>query len=375
MPYKRGKYWHIWKRSLIGFGDSGRHSTGLLAVGNDARKLAESMESLLESIALRALTNPDYYRILESYRDGVLSISELYKAHQQGMILDLLAHLTDPLISVAVDDYVTREHDRIVKIGLLDLKEILQSKRISYLRDPKNLLQFLADVQDGKFSRPPIKRNSVRRRHMRAISKLLRYHIGNFERDNVFSDVSFPAEDDSRGIILEIRQIPEFLSQFSGEVKTIVKTAILTGADRNVLFKIKRKHVVIMSNGTEWSAELFLDDRKTKHRQRTVTVVDSLAKEICDLMHNKEPNDTVFNLTVNQFENFWRKGKAEGFNHIRMKDLRHTFTALAERSGMSLSDISATAGHNNTAQTAEYLRKNRAQFDSEKARQIMKLAS
>ena len=83
------------------------------------------------------------------------------------------------------------------------------------------------------------KRNSVRRYMHRATSLLLRHHLGRAERDRIFADVDFPAEDDTREIHLSPLEIQRLLSACDelgyGELGVAIRLALQTSADRGVL--------------------------------------------------------------------------------------------------------------------------------------------
>ncbi len=86
-----------------------------------------------------------------------------------------------------------------------------------------------------------------------AISGLLQYHLGKAQRDLIFSDVSFPEENDTRDVFLSPTEIERLLlcCEEAGRVlartqgrdayippvifPAMVRLALVTGADRGAL--------------------------------------------------------------------------------------------------------------------------------------------
>ncbi len=143
------------------------------------------------------------------------------------------------------------------------------------------------------------KRNSVRRYMLRAISLLLRHYLGEAERNRIFAEVAFPAEDDTR--------------------------------------------------------EVHLRDSKTEGRSRSVPLTDGLCRELLALSKGKRPDDAVFSTSYLGLDLPWKRvRKAAALEHVRFKDLRAQISIYGEEAGIPLTVLSKTMGHAGEAMTRRY---------------------
>jgi hypothetical protein len=108
-----------------------------------------------------------------------------------------------------VAEYKTsRKVDRHEEIGLNTLLALVPAgERLGYIRNARNIMSLC-----GRREKEGIKRNSVRRRLLRVISKLLRHYYGNSERNGVFADVDVPAEDDRRRVSISPDEVKRLLA-------------------------------------------------------------------------------------------------------------------------------------------------------------------
>jgi len=242
MPYKRpnSPYYQIRKRSLKGYGD-----TGVLTTKTGSKKVARRMEDVLEELAERALLEPKWTDLLDAVcEDRSVKLPELLKAKNRGELDQLARQLTDPLLHEAIEQY--REEGRVTsqtENGLSWLEEHTPaSTRLSDL-DAQAIMRLLHKAEEGDR-----KRNSARRYQMRAISLVLRHHLGNAERDRIFDDVTFEPEDDTREVHLlpdEISRLLKACHQVGKplyeELATVIRLSLQTSADRGVLLAGTRK--------------------------------------------------------------------------------------------------------------------------------------
>ena len=321
---KGSPYWQCRRRRLPGYGDTGQLNSQVRD-----RRTTERMEHLLEQIAQRALVQPAWYTLLDAVRDKQLPLSELLKANTQHRLEALLRRLDDPLLGDAVEDFIeAQQPGRQVRYGL---------------------------------------------------EKLLRL---TEERNRVFAEVSFPAEDDVREIYLIPEEIALLFEACSacgyGELATLIRMALLTSADRGVLLagksadgpkhglrvrdvRIYQEEASTTNNGSSYepvySGEVLLRDRKATTRTRTVVFGDLLARELLLLCQDKAPDDTVFNIRYQDLDRPWKEVRRQaGLEHVRFKDLRAQTAIYAQRAGIPQAVTARVMGHRSERRTRDYQR-------------------
>ena len=127
------------------------------------------------------------------------------------------------------------------------------------------------------------------------------------------------------------------------------------GPARGLLVRDVRIHKV-QATGL-YEGEIFLFDTKTEGRDRTIPITHSLCRELLVLCHDKRPDDPVFNLSYQELDFPWQQVREEaGLSSVRFKDLRAQFSILAERAGLTLSQVASAMGHHgsDTAMTRRY---------------------
>lgn len=383
MPYKRpnSPYYQIRKRSLQGYGD-----TGVLTTKTESKRVARRMEDLLEELAERALLEPKWTDLLDAVcEDRTIKLPELLKAKNRGELGQLARQLTDPTLPEAIDQY--REEGRVTDHtdnSLQWLRENTKaSMRLSDL-DAQTIMGLLHTAEDqGR------KRNTVRRCQMRAISLLLRHHLGNSKRDRIFEDVEFQAEDDTR----EIHLLPEEISRLLDachqigkplyeELGIVIRLSLQTSADRGVLLAGTRKGKEIRGlrvrdlriyhhdDEDRYSGEVFLHDQKTEERSRAVPLTDSLCRELLVLAKDKGPDEPVFELSYNAMDYRWQKVRAMAdLEHVRFKDLRAQTAQYGEMAGIDQTTLQQTMGHSDKSMTRRYQQRS-ASMSEEGARAL-----
>ncbi len=371
MPYKRpnSPYYQIRRRSLPGYGD-----TGVLTTKSTSKRIARRMENLLEEIAERALLDPTWIDLLDAVcEERSITLPELLKAKSRSNLDRLCRQLHDPHLSEAIAQY--REEGRVTRqteVGLNWLEEkISASTRLSDL-DAKTIMRLCREAEaEGR------KRNSVRRYQMRAMSLLLRHHMGEAERNRIFDEVQYEAEDDTREVHLLPAEIKRLLDACRSEDKplydelaVIIRLALQTSADRGVLLAgdrsdgtargLRVRDVRIYHNDEKdtYSGQLYLHDQKTEERSRSVPLTDYLARELLILAKGKGPDDPIFNMRYQQLDYRWQRvRKKAGLEHVRFKDLRAQTAIYGEEAGVPQTVLQHVMGHSDDAMTRRYQRR------------------
>lgn len=375
MPYKRERspYYYVRRRSLPGYGDTGRLSSKVTS-----KKLARDMERLLDEIAQRALVDPTWYELLDAVcRERTITLPELLRARRTGALDGLKRSLHDPLLAEAVEAFLTAsEQKREIKIGLKHLLHYADeaygpAARLSML-DGRTITALCRRAEQPTKERPQgRKRNSVRRYMHRATSLLLRYHLGRAERDRIFADVDFPAEDDTREVRLSPEEIQRLIRAADEmgyhELGVVIRLALQTSADRGVLLAGghgSRRHRGLLVRDLRiyqdhqsgaFSGEVHLLDRKTGHRSRSVPLTDALCRELLALCKAKGPDDPVFSISYQAPDFLWKRVReAADLRHVRFKDLRAQISIYGEEAGVPLTVLARTMGHGDEAMTRRY---------------------
>lgn len=375
MPFKhrRSKFYQVEMRDLPGVGWTGRMSTR-----TTSRRLAERMERCLVHLAERSLLEPVWRDLLDRVIAKEVKLPDLLQASSAGTLEQLLRGLTDPPLAEAVEAWLTEANPgRTVRMGADHLLRLApETARFSYVCNTASVRTLCLDLEATG-----LKRNSVRRMLLRAISLLLRHHLGTAERNRILADLNYTAEDDTREVLLEPQQIADLLtacqtlasdtgSPLYHELGLVVQLALATGADRGVLVAGRRAGGT--AAGLSWAqlriyqeddgtltGEVYLDDRKAKARQRTVR----LGPALCDALvqqaaiTNTGPTSQVFQLGYEQMDYHWNKARLRAdLPRLRFKDLRSQFAIYGQRAGIAQATLMGAMGHTDMAQTARYAR-------------------
>lgn len=364
MPFKRksSPYYYVKRWNLPGYG-----STGYLSTRVKDKRIATQMEGLLDRLAERALVDPSWRVVLDAVcREHTITLPELLAARNQGRLDQLRRGLTDPPIGEAICRYrEAAQPGRGARLGLRILGDLAPpGSRLSLITDPRRITRLCRQAE-----RAGRKRNSVRRTLLRAISLLLRYHLGGAERNRIFSDVHFPGEDDTREVHLSPAEIGRLLQACTalgyGELALIVQVALVTSADRGVLLAgehagrtfrgLRVRDLRIYEEGGLYSGEAYLEDGKAEGRSRTVPLPDALCRQLLVQCQGRAPDDPVFGVRYAQLDYVWRRVRKEArLEHVRFKDLRAQTAIYAEETGVPQTAVQRTMGHSDEAMTRRY---------------------
>lgn len=367
MAFRRtgSSYYQIRRRKLPGYGDSGQ-----ISAGTRNKKLAERMEQALEDLAERALIEPRYRALLEAVcRDHSIAPADLLAKRRE---LDaLLVALTDPKLTDAVTAFEKgADWTHVTRAGMRQLLEYSPAgARLSYLT-AKVITTMCHTAMEAPEREATRKRNTVTRCLKRSISQLLRFSLGNAKRNEIFADVNFSSEDDTREVHLEPAQLSALLAAChdlgNPELAVVIKAALLTSADRGVLLAGEAHHgkvcrgllvrdlKIYHDSGKHWG-EVYLWDTKTKARTRTVAIPDSLAKDLLTMAAGRDQGDPVFSISYRDLDYAWKAVRSRaGLPNVRFKDLRAQMSQYAEEAGIPLTVVQRGMGQSDVATTRRY---------------------
>lgn len=339
------------------------------------------MEDLVCRIAEKGMTDPSWHRLLVAIKTGELTLPDLLKAKNERR-LDQLRHMVqDPTLATTIEEYKAISPGYDTENGLRILQEMAKREfgsnpRFGILRTGKNitLLCARAKREGGRPSKKhpqgrPMAHNSARRTVLLSASKLVRFHLGNAERDRIFADVDFPRENDTRDVWLSAEEITQLLDACERWFRPFVLTALATGADRSPLLRMLVRDVKIVFNkkADTFSGAIYLRDSKTDGRPRSVAIIDPVCRVLLPLCSSKEPDDKVFDgscdpgqerpkpMTTFQVRYWFEKAREKAdLEHVRFKDLRRTWAVNADEAGLNLGQIKSGLGHGLDETTVRY---------------------
>ncbi len=346
------------------------------------------MEHLLDELAERGISDRRYHRLLDALRpagagqEPQITLPELLKAKHESRLSSIAASIDDPALGSAVEEFARTVSDYETKNGLRILLELAPPRsggrktRLSYLRSAKNIIQLAHEAERPTATRPQgRRRNTVHRYLLTSISKLLVFHLGQAKRNEIFADVRYARQDDARDVHLSPSEIAHLLTVCQavdrrmtehwaantplvvGAFPALVRLALVTGADRAPLLRLQAKDVQLVaeSQGGRMRGTIYLRDKKTDTRPRTVAVTDAMCRVLLPLLHGKAPAEAVFQMTKRQIQQRWEQSReAFGMPRLRFKDLRHQFGGYGDKAGLSLSELAGAMGHTNRATTMRY---------------------
>lgn len=146
-------------------------------------------------------------------------------------------------------------------------------------------------------------------------------------------------ENNARSVYLSIEQVRQLASHASDNAKAAIWIALLTGARRGEILKLKKSDI-----GQD-SLIIHAGNTKTL-RTRTVPIVSALRPwlEYIPLAINAEGLKTGFR----------RAREAAGMEHVNFHDLRHSCASILIASGADLFTVSKILGHSSVKTTERY---------------------
>ena len=389
MPFKRKEspYFQIRKYNLPGYGD-----TGALSTRTTNREVAIRMESMLVDIANNALIDSTWYALLNGICKHEIDLATVLRAKNQGRLDDYRMSLIDPLIvDIAKQLRGSRPIDSAVSLGLKRVIEFMGSSRMSTLTTESVTAMIYQYMEVHG-----VKQNTARQKIKRASAALLEFYYGHAKRDAVIKAVKVKSQDDTREVRISPADIAKVLQACHDlgrvEIAILVQVALITSADKGVLLHGKergkvyrgllRKDVVIDIDSETglYEGTVYLDDKKTDHRTRTVRIPHSICNQIIVGFSDRKPNEPLFKVKYQSFKDVWNKIRKkaglwdeENGYAFTLKDLRAQTAIYAEQVGVEQSKIQKTLGHSNETMTRRYQRTKAAmsQDDIEKMNEAL----
>lgn len=145
--------------------------------------------------------------------------------------------------------------------------------------------------------------------------------------------------NNKREVFLTVEQVRQIAAHCSEQAQAAIWFALLTGARRGEIFKIKPEHI-----GTD---TIMLPASHTKtNRMRVIPIIPALRPWL---------EHFPLTMTVDGAKSAWRRGRvAAGMEHVNFHDLRHSCASIMLGLGVDLYTISKVLGHSSVQTTQRY---------------------
>lgn len=145
--------------------------------------------------------------------------------------------------------------------------------------------------------------------------------------------------NNKREVFLTVEQVRDIAQHCSEQAQAAIWFALLTGARRGEIFKIRSEHI-----GAD---TIMLPASHTKtNKMRVIPIIPALRPWL---------HHFPLTLTVDGVKSAWRRGRVSaGMEHVNFHDLRHSCASIMLGLGVDLYTISKVLGHSNVATTQRY---------------------
>lgn len=145
--------------------------------------------------------------------------------------------------------------------------------------------------------------------------------------------------NNKREVFLTVGQVRDIAQHCSIQAQAAIWFALLTGARRGEIFKVRAEHI-----GAD-SITLPASHTKT-NKMRVIPIIPALRPWL---------EHFPLTLTVDGVKSSWRRGRvAAGMEHVNFHDLRHSCASIMLGLGVDLYTISKVLGHSNVSTTQRY---------------------
>lgn len=145
--------------------------------------------------------------------------------------------------------------------------------------------------------------------------------------------------NNKREVFLSVDQVRQIAEHCSEQAQAAIWFALLTGARRGEIFKIKPEHI-----GPD---TIMLPASHTKtNRMRVIPIIPALRPWLAHF---------PLTMTVDGVKSAWRRARvAANMEHVNFHDLRHSCASIMLGLGVDLYTISKVLGHSNVQTTQRY---------------------
>lgn len=157
--------------------------------------------------------------------------------------------------------------------------------------------------------------------------------------ENFGARIQSVAVHNKREVFLSVDQVRDIAQHCSEQAQAAIWFALLTGARRGEIFKIRAEHI------GEDTIMLPASHTKT-NRMRVIPIIPALRPWL---------EHFPLTLTVDGVKSSWRRARVSAdMEHVNFHDLRHSCASIMLGLGVDLYTISKVLGHSNIATTQRY---------------------
>jgi integrase len=145
--------------------------------------------------------------------------------------------------------------------------------------------------------------------------------------------------NNKREVFLTVEQVQKITQHCTDQAKAAIWAALLTGARRGELFKIRAEHI--------HADTITVPASHTKTmRSRVIPIVPALRPWLAHF---------PLTITVDGIKSAWRRARVKAeLEHVNFHDLRHSCASIMLGLGVDLYTIGKILGHSNTQTTQRY---------------------
>lgn len=145
--------------------------------------------------------------------------------------------------------------------------------------------------------------------------------------------------NNKREVFLTVQQVRDIAKHCTDQAQAAIWFALLTGARRGEIFKIRAEHI------GEDTIMLPASHTKT-NRMRVIPIIPALRPWLAHF---------PLTMTVDGVKSSWRRARVSaGMEHVNFHDLRHSCASIMLGLGVDLYTISRVLGHSNVQTTQRY---------------------
>lgn len=145
--------------------------------------------------------------------------------------------------------------------------------------------------------------------------------------------------NNKREVFLSVDQVRQITQHCTEQAQAAIWAALLTGARRGEIFKIRAEHIM--------ADEIHVPASHTKTmRSRVIPIIPALRPWLAHF---------PLTMTIDGVKSSWRRARVKaGMEHVNFHDLRHSCASILIALGVDLYTVSKILGHSNTQTTQRY---------------------
>ncbi len=341
MPYKKksSPYYYIRLRPP-GY----PHQIGPLSTREKSKRVVQQVEALIRELALAGR-----HEFLDAIRAREIRPVDLYAARAAGRLGELLTRATDPPLERACQAFLmshpSGHKNYRAAMGWL-VRIAGKGAHLSWLKDPENLRRYVAELRTCGMSA------GTERRHVSALSLLIRQHYGALARDTLIKRLYLRPEAEGVERWLGPEEIAR-VREAAGDWWVLISLALASGLRRGELLRLLVRDLDLERGAVT------VRKGKSKAARRRVPLEGEALEMLRRFVAEEalRPSDTLFDpkITGSRVWHAWDRIRGQaGLPSVRFHDLRHTYAVHCAKSGMPMPELQQRLGHASLHVTMRY---------------------